>query len=111
MSPLLLVDTNIRVKVPQMPFANQCWPSRWKLPESPALVATDEATPRRPTRPNDDGQVGLDFEEEEEEQLQEGDCWRELLLVVVRVGVVAVTAPHLASPLDLDEPCPVSFQS
>jgi hypothetical protein len=71
-------------------------------PESPALVAADEATPRRPTRPNDDGQVGLDLDEEEK-QLQEGDCWRELLLVVAGVVVVAVTAPHLASPLDLDE--------
>ncbi len=71
-------------------------------PELPALVATDEATPRRPRWPNDDGQVGLDLDEEEE-QLQEGDCWRELLLVVVGVVVVAVTAPHLASPLDLDE--------
>jgi hypothetical protein len=72
-------------------------------PELPALVATDKATPRRPARPNDDGQVGLDLDEEEE-QLQEGDCWRELLLVVVGVVVVvAVTAPHLASPLDLDE--------
>jgi hypothetical protein len=40
--------------------------------------------------------------DEEEEQLQEGDCWRELLLVIVGV-VVAVTAPHLASPLDLNE--------
>jgi hypothetical protein len=65
-------------------------------------MATDEATPRRPTRPNNDGQVGLDLDEEEE-QLQEGDCWWELLLVVVGVVVVAVTAPHLASPLDLDE--------
>jgi hypothetical protein len=65
-------------------------------------VATDEATPRHPTPPNDDGQVGLDSEEEEE-QLQEGDYWRELLLVVVGVVVVAVAAPHLASPLDLDE--------
>jgi hypothetical protein len=70
-------------------------------PESPALVATDEAIPRPPTPPNNDGQVGLDSEEEEEQQ--EGDCWQALLLVAVRVVVVAVAAPHLASPLDLEE--------